>query len=161
MQRALKALHELSAIGVLGSLACCLVLTATAPTESLVGYAAVRQGIAAIAQYLLLPSLGIVLISGLLAIAADNLYKNAAWAWIKALLGISVFEGTLLTINAGARRAADLSALAASGHGDPEQLAQVLHSEWGGLWLLMALSLANVVLAVWRPRIYRRSPESL
>jgi len=24
--------------------------------------------------------------------AADNVYKNAAWAWIKALLGISVFE---------------------------------------------------------------------
>jgi hypothetical protein len=158
LRRSLKILHEVGAIGATGAFASCIVLLVKAP-RSPVAYAAIREGIAAIAQYLLLPSLGIVLISGLLAIAADNYYKNAAWAWIKALLGITVFEGTLLTINAGARRAAELSALAANGHGDPAALAQVLHSEWGGLWLMMVLSLANVVLAVWRPRIYRSSQE--
>jgi len=42
-----------------------------------------------------------------------------------------------------------------SGRGDAAQLAEALHAERGGLWLLLALSLANVVLAVWRPRIYR------
>jgi len=158
LRRSLKILHEIGAIGVTGSFAACIVLIAKAP-RSPVAYAAVRQGVANIAQLLLLPSLGIVLISGLLAIAADNLYKNAAWAWIKALLGISVFEGTLITINAGAKRAAELSALAAAGQGDPAQLAEVLHSEWGGLWLLMVLSIVNIVLAVWRPRIYRRQTQ--
>jgi len=44
-------------------------------------YAAVLQGIASITQWLLIPSLAIVLISGLLAIAANDAYKNAAWAW--------------------------------------------------------------------------------
>ena len=156
--RILKILHEIGAIGVAGSFAACIVLIAKTPTPSLIAYAAMRQGIAAIAQWLLLPSLGMVLISGLLAIAATNAYKNAAWAWIKALLGISVFEGTLLTINASARRAADLAALAASGHGDAVQLAEVLRTEWGGLWLLLGLSIANVALAVWRPRIYGRQP---
>jgi hypothetical protein len=98
----------------------------------------------------------LVLISGLLAIAANDGYKNAAWAWIKALLGISMFEGTLLTVGASARRAAELSALAVSGRGDGAELTQTLHTEWGGLWLLMGLSIVNIILAVWRPRFYRR-----
>jgi hypothetical protein len=155
MQRALKALHELAAIGVLGSLGCCIVLTATAPTQSPVGFAAVRLGVAAITRWILVPSLALVLVSGLLAIAINRAYHDATWAWVKALLGIGMFEGSLLTVGAGARRAADLSVLAASGQGDAAQLAQVLRTEWGGLWVLVALSTANILLAVWRPRLRR------
>lgn len=153
--RFLKIVHELSAVGVMGSLAACLVLAITAPTDSLVAYAAVRQGIAEISKWLLMPSLAIVLISGLLAIAANRAYMNAAWAWIKALLGVSMFEGALLTVVGGSRRAAELSALAVTnGVGDPAQLAEIIRTEWGSLWLLLAVSFANIVLAVWRPRIY-------
>jgi hypothetical protein len=155
MQRVLKALHELAAIGVLGSLACCLVLAATAPTHSLIGFAAVRAGIAAITHWILVPSLALVLVSGLLAIALNKAYHDAAWAWVKALLGIGMFEGSLLTVGASARRAAELSAMAASGQGDAAQLAQLIRTEWGGLWVLVALSVANVLLAVWRPRLRR------
>jgi hypothetical protein len=153
----LKTLHEIGAIGTMGSFAACIVLLATAPATSPVAYAAVLQGIASITQRLLVPSLAIVLISGLLAIAANDAYKSAAWAWAKALLGIGTFEGALLTVGASARHAAELAALAASGHGDAIELARVLHTEWGGLWILSALALANIVLAVWRPRLYRRS----
>jgi hypothetical protein len=157
LRRLLKFLHEIGAVGVMGSFAACIVLVYTAPRNSLVGYAAVRQGIAAITQWLLVPSLALVLLSGLLAIAANTAYKDAGWAWVKALLGISVFEGTLLTVGASARQAAELSALAAAGRGDPAQLSQVLHTEWGGLWILFALSVTNIILAVWRPRLFRRA----
>ena len=77
------------------------------------------------------------------------------------LLGLGVFEGTLVTVNASARRAAELAAMAVGGQGDPAQLAQVLRTERGGLWLLLALSLLNIVLAVWRPRLYQdqRTPD--
>jgi hypothetical protein len=135
-----------------------MVLLATAPTTSLVGHAAVLQGIASISKWLLVPSLAVVLISGLLAIAATDSYKSAAWAWVKALLGIGTFEGTLLTVGASARHAAELSALAVAGRGDAVQLAQEIRTEWGGLWIMTTLATVNIVLAVWRPRLYRRSP---
>jgi hypothetical protein len=160
LRKSLKALHEIGAIGTLGAFAASIVLLTTAPTASPVAFAAVLQGIASISKWLMVPSLALVLISGLLAIAATEAYKNAAWAWVKALLGIGTFEGTLITIGASARHAAELSALAASGRGDPAQLAQVLRTEWGGLWILAVLSLANIVLAVWRPRLYRRPASS-
>jgi hypothetical protein len=154
LPRVLKFLHEIGAVGVSGSLAACIVLVATAPS-SLVGFAAVRQGIAAVTQWLLVPSLALVLVSGLLALAITQAYHSAGWAWVKALLGIGMFEGTLLTIDASARKAAALATLAAAGGGDPALLAQVIRTERGGLWLLLALSLANIALAVWRPRFGR------
>jgi hypothetical protein len=157
MGRILKTLHEVGAAGVMGALASILVVVATArqPGQSLIACAALRLGIAAISKWLLVPSLALVVISGLLAIAANRAYAAAGWAWVKALLGIGMFEGTLLTVAGSARRAAELSALAATGAADPAQLAQVLRTEWGGLWLLLALSLANILLAVWRPRLQR------
>ena len=154
LRKLLKVLHEIGSVGVLGAFATCLVLIAAAPSpHELLAYAAARQGIAAIAKWLLVPSLALVLISGLLAMVANDAYMEAGWAWIKALLGLSMFEGSLVTVSASARHAAQLAALAASGQPDPAQLAEVLRTERGGLWLLMVIAIANIVLAVWRPRI--------
>jgi hypothetical protein len=147
-RRTLKALHEIAAIGGAGGLAACLVIGATANAASPADFAAARQAIAAIARYLLLPSLAVVLVTGLLAIAATRAFHDAGWAWVKALLGLSVFEATLVTIGASTRQAE----LAAAG-ADPSLLASLLHSERNTLWLLLGLSVANVVLAVWRPRL--------
>jgi hypothetical protein len=156
MQRLLKILHEVGAVGVLGSFAACLVIIVTGPPQqSLVAYAATRHAIAEICRWMLVPSLAVALISGLLAIAANRAYANAGWAWVKALLGIGMFEGTLVTVGASARHAAELSALAVAGNPDPVQLAGVLRTEWGGLWMLLVLSLVNIVLGVWRPRFGR------
>lgn len=157
LRKLIKILHEIGAIGVVGSFAACIVLAAKAPALPLIAYAAARQQIALITQCLLVPSLALVLISGLLAIAANKACMDAGWAWLKALLGVSMFEGTLVAIAGSARHAAELSALAASGHPDPVQLASVLRTERGSLWLLLALALANIVIAVWRPRLVRNT----
>jgi hypothetical protein len=67
---------------------------------------------------------------------------------LKALLGLSVFEATLVSVGASSR----LAELAAA-KADPNLLAALWHSERNTLWLLLGLSVANVVLAVWRPRL--------
>jgi hypothetical protein len=153
----MKALHEFGAIGMMGSMAAYVVLVATAPADSLEGYAAVRRGIDFVCRWILVPSLVLTLTSGLLSIAFNEAYKNAGWAWFKAALGIIMFEGTLLTIQGSAARAAELSAAAVtSGLPATEALAPILRTEWNSLWLMLALCLANVVLAVWRPRFSRR-----
>jgi hypothetical protein len=158
LRRTLKILHEIGSFGMVGTLATCIVLIHFAPTQSPIAYAALRQEVLALTKWLLVPSLVLVLISGLLAIAANRAYMDAGWAWVKALLGVSMFEGTLLTVVGSARHAAELSSLAVTGHGDPVQLAQVLRTEWGGLWIILTVSLANIVLGVWRPKFRRRIP---
>jgi hypothetical protein len=159
LRRILKILHELGAIGVLGAIASCLVLVATAPTDP-VAYASLRQSIVRVHDWVLLPSLLAVLVSGLLAIAATPAYKDAGWAWLKALLGLAMFEGSLLTIVASGKQAATHAAALASGTAEAATpLADALRTEWGGLWVMFAISLANVVLGVWRPRFRRRRVE--
>ena len=157
LKQALKFIHEISAFGLMGSLAACLILTWAEPTRSIETYVVVRQNVATIMNWLLMPSLVAVLLSGLLAIAANSVYHNAGWAWVKALLGVAMFEGSFLTIGASTRRAAELSAALASGHADAIQPGLV-QGEWGTLWLLMVLSVANIGLAVWRPRFSRSTP---
>lgn len=147
-RRSLKALHEIAAIGVGGGLAACLVIGLTANAASPAEFAAARQAIAAIASYVLVPSLAVVLVTGLLAIAATRAFHDAGWAWVKALLGLSLFEATLVTVGASSRQA-ELAAAAA----DPGLLASLLHSERNTLLLLLGISVANVVLAVWRPKL--------
>lgn len=159
LKKPMKALHEIGAIGVTGSFAVCLFLFTTAPKTSLNAYVVTSQAIASIAQWLLVPSLGLVLLSGLLAMIFNSAYLEAGWAWLKAFLGISIFEGTLQTVVAGTRRAAELSALAASGHSDPAQLLQVLRTESNGLRLLLILCLGNIALGVWRPKFSLTVPE--
>jgi len=79
LRNVLKALHEIGQSAPWDHSRRALCSWPPPPAKSPVAYAAVLQGIASITQWLLIPSLAIVLISGLLAIAANDAYKNAAW----------------------------------------------------------------------------------
>ena len=160
MKRVLKLLHTLAAIGLTGALAAYIVLLATAPDPlSLEAYAAVRHGIERIGTWLLLPSLLVVLTSGLLSIAVHRPYMKARWAWLKALLGLSLFEGTLVGIQGPAEHAAAVTAKAVAGEIDAARVPELLHDEWRTLWFILALAVINVVLAIWRPRLRRRGGD--
>lgn len=179
LRKLVKAFHEIGACGYLGALAVCIVLAATASDATLADYGAVRRGIALITQWILVPSLLLVVVSGLLAIAVHRPFIDARWAWMKALLGIVVFEGTLVNIDGTAQQLASIAAAAvetaaaaavdtgtASGTDTPSNeravVAALLRTEWLGSWTMVALSLVNVLLAVWRPRLQRApSPRTL
>lgn len=156
MRKALKFLHTLSACGIIGALLGYMILLMKAPQGTAAQYADMRASIDAICDYILMPSLGIALISGLLSMAVHKPFQDLTWAWIKALLGISMFEATLAIVNAKSDYAARLSAEIAAGADKAQELAQGLASEWTTLWAIMAISVANIVLGVWRPMFKRR-----
>jgi hypothetical protein len=91
----------------------------------------------------------ITVVSGLISLAATQSFLGASWAWAKAALGLIVFQATLL-IGGSARQ---LAAIAAAGLADPAVIDAVLRSERITLWVLIGISVVNVVLAVWRPRL--------
>jgi hypothetical protein len=143
-----KVLHELASIGFGGALAACLVINAVANPASPAEFTAAREAFSAIAKYLLVPSMAVVVVSGLIALAATRAYMDSGWAWLKALLGLSVFEATLVVVGSSSRQAEFIAAAA-----QPAALEALLRAERNTLWLLIALCVVNVVLAVWRPRL--------
>ncbi|MBL8953857.1 MAG: hypothetical protein JNK82_23980, partial [Myxococcaceae bacterium] len=64
---------------------------------------------------------------------------------------------TLGAIVGTSRDAAALAAKVAAGQGDPSGFAPLLRHEWGGLWTILALCTANIIIAVWRPRLSKRA----
>ena len=156
MRRVLKFLHTLGAIGFLGSMASLLVLLSAAPPRTaLAGYAAVRGAMGAICTWMFLPSLGLSLIAGLLAIAVNRAFHNAGWAWMKLISGVLLFEGGLQGIQGPMQDEAERSVAVLAGHADPASLAGSLGTERATLWVLLAVAVANVVLGIWRPRLLR------
>ncbi|MES2972603.1 MAG: hypothetical protein V4757_03305 [Pseudomonadota bacterium] len=145
-----KSVHDIASIGFGGALAACLVINLTANLASPGEFQATRQVFSAIARYILIPSMAVVVVSGLIALAATQGYRDAGWAWLKALLGMSVFVSTLM-VAGSAGEGGELATAASSS--DMAALQRLLRAERITLWLLIALIVVNVVLAVWRPKL--------
>ncbi|MEJ2534200.1 MAG: hypothetical protein P8008_01655 [Gammaproteobacteria bacterium] len=157
MKRLIKFLHTTSSLGLVGGLAAYIIVLWTAPEmTALSEYAAMRHSLMLVSKWLLVPSMIVCLVTGLLAMAVHYPYHEAPWVWDKALSGILVFESTLGAIDAPAQRAAALTQRALGGEVSPAELAERMHDEWGALWIILGLAVANVALATWRPRFKRR-----
>jgi hypothetical protein len=158
MKRLLKFLHEVGSVGLMGALLCHVALLVHASHLPPAEYLVVRRAIEVITRLVLFPSLIVVLLSGLLSIAVHSPFHNAGWVWVKAALGVPVLEGTLAGVQGTARDAAELAAKVAAGQPIPaDAMADVMRHEWGGLGVITVLSLVNIMLAVWRPRLVPRS----
>jgi hypothetical protein len=156
MRRLMKFMHTMGAIGLMGAMACLLVLFSFVPTpSSLSEYALMRGAMGGIATWIFLPSLGLTLIAGLLAIAVNRGYHSAGWAWAKLLSGVLVFEWGFAAIQGPMQQEAELSARAMAHEVDPSTLAASLGAEWKSLWVMLAIATANVILGIWRPRLTR------
>ena len=158
MRKTLKIFHTVGACGMVGALVAALVLIYLMPTPTDAAFADMRRAIALFSNYILMPSLGVVLVSGLLAMAAHPPYMSKGWALLKAGFGIIVFKGTLHLIGAHDDYANQLSAAVAEGTPLPASaLDGALAYENLMIWTLLWLSIANVVVGVWRPRFVKES----
>lgn len=156
MRRLLKFLHTIGAIGLMGGMASLLaMLSFLPPATSLAEYASVRGAMASVATWIFFPSLGLTLISGLVAIAVSRGYHSAGWAWAKALSGILLFESGFVGVLGPMQQEAERSAAALSGKVDPASLAASLAAERNTLWILIAVAAFNVAFGIWRPRLTR------
>ena len=146
----------MGAIGLMGAMASLLVLLGQAPPPTaLAEYAVLRGAMGAIATWIFLPSLGLTLVAGLLAIGLNRGYHNAGWAWLKLATGILVFEFGFAGIQGPMQEEAEQSAKALAGQVDPATLGTSLGAESGTLWVMLAIATLNVVLGIWRPRLTR------
>jgi hypothetical protein len=152
-RRVTKILHTIGSCGFVGAAAAAIVLISLREHPDLAALADTRLGIALISQYILLPSLAVVIVSGLLAMALHKPYLNKGWAWAKAASGILVFKGGLHVVGAQTDHAETLQALVDAGETRAvEAVTLALPHEWGLLWAMLFLAAANIVLGVWRPR---------
>ncbi len=156
MRQLMKFLHTVSSAGIVGGIVAYALILLYAPQASAQDYADMRQTIAAVCQYMIMPALGISLVTGLLAMAVHRPFQELRWVWVKALLGISMFEATLAIIQAKGADAARISAKIAAGEPLQGDLAATISSEWTTLFAILAISIANYVLGVWRPSLAMR-----
>jgi hypothetical protein len=156
MRAFLKFLHTIGAIGMMGASACLLVLmSGTVSPPSLPDYALMHNAMARIVTWIFFPALILTLAAGLLAIAVNRAFQNAGWAWAKLATGVLIFEAGLVNVVGPLQEEAKRSASALAGQLDPALITGAYGAERGTLWLLLVISVVNIVLGIWRPRLTR------
>ena len=157
MRRVLKILHTIASGGLVGGVLAYMVLLTVAAPETPATYADLREAVAILSNWVLLPSLGVALVSGLLSMVVHRPFLDKGWAWCKAALGILMFKGVLTIVSAKANYAAAISRKMAAGEAPADALEVALAYEWATLGAVLAISVANIVLGVWRPRFKQMS----
>jgi hypothetical protein len=160
MLRLLKVLHTLGAIGLMGGLMVCLVLVGR-PAPGPAATEALRHALDAVFVWGLVPSMLVCVVSGFASWMVHRPFRNALWASLKGVSGLSVMEVTL-HLQSQAREATALAVQAVAGAPQPLAWAEVRHTEEVLVWVLLVLSFLNIVLGVWRPRFsfIRGLPQS-
>lgn len=160
LQRLSKFLHEIASAGLLGGVAAQLVFILLARREAPALAVVLRRAVVHLADWVLYPSVLALVFTGILSTYISRSLRNALWVWAKIGLGVPLVEVSLGPLRGGARDVAALLARTAAGKPDAEAMADALHREWAGLWMVVVLSAINIALAVWRPRILRTAPRS-
>jgi uncharacterized membrane protein len=153
VRRLLKFLHTLGAAGLTGAIAVLAVVLVLAPTSiSTAGSVSILVAMAKTAQWIVGPSMVATVVTGLLAMLATPVFYDAGWVWLKAATGLLVLEGGLHVLGPLQEEAKRGASALASG-ADPASVAHLFSAESNTLWVLLAVSVANIALGVWRPRL--------
>ena len=156
MKPLLKWLHVASAAGFVGVLASMLLLSLTADDSSDSAFAVARRAIQTLGESLGLPSLVLLMLTGMLLTMKQPALVEARWLWAKALLGLLVSGLVLVMVQPGVMRAAALAEMVLQGSMSVRTLEAAIRMERIGVAISVALALLAIGLAVWRPRLGRR-----
>ena len=120
-------------------------------------YFAYRELMAAISNKPLIFSLALVLVSGLFSMAMHTPFHNNGWVWLKAALGLLMFEWILIGVSGPAQKAFDILSHEEFNLEVERAALEALHrQELGSVWIMLIVVVVNVVLAVWRPRMFAK-----
>ncbi len=155
--RLIKIAHLLALAGFAGGLASTLLLSDFAESAPPSVLAALRMSIAALGESLVVPSLVLLILTGMLLVVARPQLVRARWLWAKTALTVVIAVIALAVVHPAITRAALLAAEGVLGTPALDEMARAFSTErvWGVVVLL--LSAAAVVLAVWRPRLGQSS----
>jgi uncharacterized membrane protein len=149
----LKFLHTVGAAGLTGAIVALAVVVIVAPASmGGAGSVPLLIAMAKIAAWIIGPSMLLTVLTGLLAIVATPAFQDAGWVWAKAATGLLILDGGLRVLGP-IQEEAKRGASALAGGPDPASVGRLLTSEVNTLWLLLAVSVANIALGVWRPRM--------
>lgn len=151
--RLIKLIHFLAIIGFVGGLASSLVLADFAGNAPPGVLAALRQSIVMVAEALVVPSLIVLVVSGMLLVVARPHLIGARWVWAKALVTLVIASIALLVVQPAITRAAVLAAEGSLGSPSLAAMTQAFSAEQLGGATNLALALVAIGLAVWRPRL--------
>ncbi len=154
----LRLLHLLGGVGFAGALAAQLAITSVA-ADTPPRLLAARDIALSVSSNVVLPALGLMVLSGLLLLALRPALIEQRWLIGKLLIGIAVCGIALAQVHGAARQARTLAVQALTSPTDATAaaLATVLRSERLGVWSALALAVAAVSLALWRPRLGQRA----
>ncbi len=155
----LKILHTIAACGLIGGVACYMILLVAAPQDTPAAYADLRDSITVICNFVLLPSVAAAILSGLLSMVVHTPFLDKGWVLIKLFLGIPATAAAVAMLSEKAGHAARAARRIAEDGVSPDVLDALLAREWLGLMVIMLILMVNVVLGVWRPRIVKPSPS--
>ena len=154
MRRFLKLLHLIGSAGYFAGIAAYLLFLEVAPDMADIhSYHQHRETIYNLSAWIIMPSMILVILSGLLSIAVHRPFHSKGWVWVKALTGILILEASLSSIDMPAKKGLDVATQLLEGTLENLPPTSNFYDHPTGLWTLLILSLANIILGVWRPRI--------
>ena len=152
----LKILHTLGGFGMTGGIIAYMFMAQYGvEPEVSEEFVKNRAAIETVSSWVIMPSMIVVLASGLLAMAVHYPFQNMLWVWLKALSGLLIFEATLASVDGPAGRAVAAARTALEDQHTAAWLENAVRDHWGALWALLVLSALNVILGIWRPRFHR------
>ena len=155
MKNLLKLLHFASLVGLAGGTVVSLVLADKIDATSPGGTAAMHAAIALIGAAVVVPSLIVMLLTGMLLVVARPHLIGQRWVWLKAALGCVVGGVVLVALQPAMNAAASMSAAGALGQAAIGSLEHVTTAEYAAACWTLGLVVAATIVAIWRPRFGR------